>query len=421
MALIKCPECGKEVSEKAEKCPECGYPLIQKNTRKVFVFLDGLSLRKKISLIVFGIICIAIVVFSLFLSIIDIEDYSVICTVNNISDGNIKINKCKTFYYSPQLMNIIYEGTGITEENIIVFCDARTKDNLDDLTDTQYVYTYDMKGNLITYFKMDDSINDADDLNIYSFLVDSKALNWYGWSDYSIKDIGKLLDKNIDGKKKILTSSSKKTSEDIDDLLERYIELELDNKECTLAETHIDKLNDEKSKKKYSQMLAATYYDMGLIAYEQGEYENALEILENASNYNGTKDLINKINQAIEENNLEEAYQQAVKDANNHKYEDAKAFFEYHKDYQDSQEFLDLINIAEQSKWEGYWVADNLDEAGSDSHIRILATVFSYDPDVSDTKGTGHSITMSESWDFLEMPYFQDNFGFGWREDVYFR
>lgn len=27
MALIICPECGKEVSERAEKCPGCGYPL----------------------------------------------------------------------------------------------------------------------------------------------------------------------------------------------------------------------------------------------------------------------------------------------------------------------------------------------------------------------------------------------------------
>lgn len=27
MALIQCPECGKEVSDKARKCPHCGYPL----------------------------------------------------------------------------------------------------------------------------------------------------------------------------------------------------------------------------------------------------------------------------------------------------------------------------------------------------------------------------------------------------------
>lgn len=27
MALIICPECGKEVSDRAEACPHCGYPI----------------------------------------------------------------------------------------------------------------------------------------------------------------------------------------------------------------------------------------------------------------------------------------------------------------------------------------------------------------------------------------------------------
>ena len=31
MALIKCPECGKEISDKANVCIHCGYPL---NERK---------------------------------------------------------------------------------------------------------------------------------------------------------------------------------------------------------------------------------------------------------------------------------------------------------------------------------------------------------------------------------------------------
>ena len=27
MALIKCPECGKEISDKAKNCIHCGYPI----------------------------------------------------------------------------------------------------------------------------------------------------------------------------------------------------------------------------------------------------------------------------------------------------------------------------------------------------------------------------------------------------------
>ena len=34
MALIKCPECGKEISDNAESCPHCGYPINKKEDSK---------------------------------------------------------------------------------------------------------------------------------------------------------------------------------------------------------------------------------------------------------------------------------------------------------------------------------------------------------------------------------------------------
>lgn len=42
MSLIKCPECGKEISDKATVCIHCGYPIkeetdkinIEQNTKK---------------------------------------------------------------------------------------------------------------------------------------------------------------------------------------------------------------------------------------------------------------------------------------------------------------------------------------------------------------------------------------------------
>lgn len=40
MALIKCPECGKEVSDRAVSCPVCGYPIAeQKNFGKIRIKL----------------------------------------------------------------------------------------------------------------------------------------------------------------------------------------------------------------------------------------------------------------------------------------------------------------------------------------------------------------------------------------------
>lgn len=42
MALIKCPECGKEVSDKTYKCPNCGFVLNKPKrsiTGKIFNFI----------------------------------------------------------------------------------------------------------------------------------------------------------------------------------------------------------------------------------------------------------------------------------------------------------------------------------------------------------------------------------------------
>ena len=35
MALIKCPECGREISDKAFSCPGCGYPYIQEEKERL--------------------------------------------------------------------------------------------------------------------------------------------------------------------------------------------------------------------------------------------------------------------------------------------------------------------------------------------------------------------------------------------------
>lgn len=40
MALIKCPECGKEISDAAVKCPNCGYPVKAEQKKKEKVLWD---------------------------------------------------------------------------------------------------------------------------------------------------------------------------------------------------------------------------------------------------------------------------------------------------------------------------------------------------------------------------------------------
>ena len=57
MALIKCPECGKEISEKATKCPNCGIS-----------FINTCLIKMKISVVVFIISIIVIIGCSIYIS-----------------------------------------------------------------------------------------------------------------------------------------------------------------------------------------------------------------------------------------------------------------------------------------------------------------------------------------------------------------
>lgn len=59
MALIKCPECGKEISDMAKACPECGYELKQnvEATKKESFFK-----KNKIAVLVIGIVIIIAIV-----------------------------------------------------------------------------------------------------------------------------------------------------------------------------------------------------------------------------------------------------------------------------------------------------------------------------------------------------------------------
>lgn len=37
MSMMKCPECGKEISDSAKTCPNCGHPIKQKKSKLIIV------------------------------------------------------------------------------------------------------------------------------------------------------------------------------------------------------------------------------------------------------------------------------------------------------------------------------------------------------------------------------------------------
>ena len=48
MSLVKCPECGKEVSTEAKLCPHCGYPLEKKESKKKVIEAEVVPSEKEL-------------------------------------------------------------------------------------------------------------------------------------------------------------------------------------------------------------------------------------------------------------------------------------------------------------------------------------------------------------------------------------
>ena len=47
MSLIKCPECGKEISNKAPQCIHCGFPINNKINQKEICYIFTKNYRQK--------------------------------------------------------------------------------------------------------------------------------------------------------------------------------------------------------------------------------------------------------------------------------------------------------------------------------------------------------------------------------------
>ena len=65
MAIIKCKECGQEISSKAENCPKCGNPINEKS--KEGCFLQTLN-TGCLFLVVFVLLVLVISIISSFFS-----------------------------------------------------------------------------------------------------------------------------------------------------------------------------------------------------------------------------------------------------------------------------------------------------------------------------------------------------------------
>jgi DNA-directed RNA polymerase subunit RPC12/RpoP len=58
MALILCPECGKEISDKASACPHCGHPIVAATGKKSYRTLGGCAI---FLILIFGLFIMGLI------------------------------------------------------------------------------------------------------------------------------------------------------------------------------------------------------------------------------------------------------------------------------------------------------------------------------------------------------------------------
>ena len=157
MALIKCPECGHTVSDKAVKCPKCGYPLqsmVNEEEKKMDGAVSEEKGRKKDNYFKFvskqnkqlpkSIIIVGMVVILLLIVI-----FSVMGIGGKVSVSNIEISKWKLT--EDGNYGDTYEGTVISDETKPFVAVIASYEEDDESSIPDLVYMEDGKGIYETY------------------------------------------------------------------------------------------------------------------------------------------------------------------------------------------------------------------------------------------------------------------------------
>lgn len=442
MALINCPECGKEISDSVKKCPHCGKK-IKDNPFKQFIF------KHKILFGLFIIFCVLATGIGVYIGtheFLSYEEYAVLTALDHVKDSSaykdsVHIKNVSVAYCTPEKIKMVDGGsresyTKILEgmedkmdydaysQNIInILVEYKTLGQSDQMIEAETICSLDAKCNVL--FSVSSLEEDIDYYSPYMEIVEGQS----DVNEFRLlkKDTIKKISK-IDRKKKIVVTDEfpQFSSEDLDRTLMKYIdyqfEYELDDtyyQDTTLDDleegdtyvpgaitTVIDCYNNFNDKEKTKEVAKKVntffveaakeknkeavedanveYYTEALQLLEDEEkiLENILE--EDKSFSDEVKTLKDKCSslkedyqKKLDEQELESDYNTALYDLEDGNYDEALAFFEDHKDYKDSEKYLNAIKETE--KWMGTWSAEIPYLEGSKVDTEITINRFCYE------------------------------------------
>jgi hypothetical protein len=120
MALINCPECGKEISDKSGACPNCGFPLIEGKaleTEKT-INIKKIGFKKKKVIIISSLVLVVLIIAIVIVS-------TVIIKPNKLYDEALSLLASGEYSEAQQVIDKIPNHKGVAEiQNEIDFNEA---------------------------------------------------------------------------------------------------------------------------------------------------------------------------------------------------------------------------------------------------------------------------------------------------------
>ena len=412
MSLIKCPECGKEISDQSKKCPNCGYPL-----KKELIGKGKLHFGKKAIAIIAGIIiviCCAVFIGIYRLNHIKVDDdelavYDSIMDIKNelLDPDSLIVYEAASYYYDPNFEKLRYINDDLPEnfkqQLIEVYLHIGAKNSYGGMEESEYVFAFDRNRNLVAYSSDSEAMLSSQYTNLLfddesficaqGFIIKNQKV--YNGRYFETDDIEQILEKNVENKKVSVNSKYDTEIEknQKEDLLYSCIDDALYNDDVAAASFYANRFTDDQ-KDEAQKRIDQYYYDKGIEELDSKNYDEARKFFEQANEYSNTVQMIKKsyydeaqdlekespsrygslaylYEQAGDYEDAEEKYKTAKKAeeyddmvkkvrGNKDDLESIKSYFEENSDY-DNGYILKTIDHVINSGYLGDWVITSTD------------------------------------------------------------
>lgn len=326
MALIKCPECGKEISDKASSCPNCGCPVTTKeNIRITFNnirFLKNKKIICIISVIVFGIIILLYNKKHVRISCEEMDIYSSIEQVKEeiLDPESLVVYNVYTYCYDPD-----YEKLRYTDENFIpkefneklieVYLHIGAKNSLGGMAELEYIFAYDLNNNLLihssnsdemVYYYNNISTSPEEFICSQAGLIKEELVN--NLKSFSREEVEKILSFDLNNKKiETELDFTEHTDKEKNELIYQCFLESISRKKIVDARIYMEKVFDSNIESECKKAINQYYYDSGIEELNNKNYDAARNEFEMIIDSDNKEHMIYRSYYEEAENEIEEA------------------------------------------------------------------------------------------------------------------